>query len=116
MLENRPDVLAAEHTLQADNANIGAARAAFFPTISLTATAGYATQGLTHIVSSNNSTWTLAPSISLPILDFGKNWAYLQQYKAQKRIAIANYQQTVQTAFEGVANALATRATMGRQI
>ncbi|KEZ76320.1 efflux transporter outer membrane subunit [Salinisphaera hydrothermalis] len=116
VLRNRPDVLAVEHTLKADNADIGAARAAFFPTVSLTASAGYATEGLTHLVSSDNRTWSVGPTISLPIFDFGSNRATLNENKTQKLIDLADYQQTIQTAFEEVANALATRATIGEQL
>ena len=84
--------------------------------MSLTASAGYATEGLSHLVSSDNRTWSVGPTISLPIFDFGSNRATLNENKAQKLIDMADYQETIQTAFEEVANALATRATISEQL
>lgn len=116
VLENRPDVAAAEYTLRGDDANIGAARAAFFPTISLTAAAGYAAPGLTALFSAGRPTWSVSPQASLPIFDAGSRLANLRISQIQRRIDVANYQQTVQTAFREVADALAIRAHVGEQI
>lgn len=116
VLQRRPDVLAAEHTLKADNANIGAARANFFPTISLTAALGFESPALAHLFTGGNRSWSVAPSATLPIFDAGANRATLDASKATFRIDVATYEKTIQTAFEEVANALATRATIGAQL
>lgn len=116
VLTNRPDVLAAEYNLRSDYASIGAARAAFFPTISLTTLAGFATQGLSNLFNKNNAIWSVSPQITMPIFDAGANRAALKITKIQKQIDIANYEQTLQTAFQEVADALATRATIHEQL
>ncbi|UVH58020.1 efflux transporter outer membrane subunit [Variovorax paradoxus] len=116
LLQQRPDVLAAEHTLQGSNADIGAARAAFFPSISLTASSGSSSTALSGLFKGGNSTWSFAPSVSLPIFNAGSNRASLDSAKAQREIDLATYEKTVQTAFKEVADALATRGSIGEQI
>ncbi len=116
MLQQRPDVLAAEHTLQGANADIGAARAAFFPSISLTASAGSTSTALSGLFKGGSGAWSFAPSISLPIFNAGSNRANLDAMKAQREIDLATYEKTVQTAFREVADALAVRASVGEQL
>ncbi|MEZ2294066.1 efflux transporter outer membrane subunit [Variovorax sp. RCC_210] len=116
LLQQRPDVLAAEHTLQGANADIGAARAAFFPSISLTASAGASSTALSGLFKGGSGAWSFAPSLSLPIFNAGSNRASLDAAKAQREIELATYEKTVQTAFREVADALATRASLGEQL
>lgn len=106
LLLSRPDILAAEHTLKADNANIGAARAAFFPTISLTTGFGSASSSLDNLFSAGSQHWSFIPSLSLPIFDWGSNSANLDMAKIQKQSSIIAYQQTIETAFKEVSDAL----------
>ena len=116
LLTRRPDVRQAEQLLRASNANIGAARAAFFPRIALTASAGSASNSLSGLFKSGTYGWTLAPSLVLPIFDFGRNSAGLDNANASRDIAIAQYEKSIQTAFKEVADALAGRATLGEQL
>ena len=116
LLQRRPDVLQAERTLQAANANIGAARAAFFPKITLTGTTGVASPSLSNLFDSGNSAWTFAPKISLPIFDGGINLANLTVSKVNREIAVATYEKSVQTAFREVADALADRGTLDERL
>ena len=116
LLQRRPDVLAAEHSLQSANIDIGAARAAFFPTISLTANAGSASSALSGLFKAGSGAWTFAPSISLPIFDAGSNRATLDAAKVEKEIQVQTYQQTLQTAFKEVADALAVRSTLDQRL
>ncbi|WP_374943398.1 efflux transporter outer membrane subunit [Sphingomonas sp.] len=116
VLLRRPDVLQAEHQLIAQNANIGAARAALFPTISLTATLGTLSTALSGLFGSGSDTWTVAPSASLPIFDFGRNKNNVRAAEAQKLGAVATYERTLQVAFREVADALAQRGTIGEQV
>jgi multidrug efflux system outer membrane protein len=116
VLQRRPDVLAAEHTLMSANADIGVARAAFFPGISLTASAGTASAGLGGLFSAGSGAWTFAPSLTLPVFNAGSNRAVLAQAQATRDIAVANYEKTLQTAFREVADALAQRAVMAEQL
>ncbi|WP_305038640.1 efflux transporter outer membrane subunit [Erwinia sorbitola] len=111
LLTNRPDIIAAEHTLKAANANIGAARAAFFPTISLTASGGSTSSTFSHLLSGGTAAWSFGPSIDLPIFDGGVNIANLDIAKLQKRIEIADYEKAIQTAFKEVGDALAGQET-----
>ena len=115
MLLRRPDVVAAEHTLRAANARIGAARAAFFPTISLTAVAGFASTALSSLFTGSGFTWSAGPNASVPIFDGGANRGNLAYAQAQRDLAVARYRQTIQTAFREVADALARRGTIDRQ-
>jgi multidrug efflux system outer membrane protein len=112
----RPDVQQAERTLQAANANIGAARAAFFPRISLTASAGSASGELDGLFRSGSGLWTFMPLVSLPIFDAGRNQANLSIAQVDRDIALAQYEKVIQAAFRDVADALAARATLGQQI
>jgi multidrug efflux system outer membrane protein len=112
VLTRRPDVLAAEHDLAGANANIGAARAAFFPSISLTASTGVASGSLNSLFDNGNGTWSFAPHISLPIFAGGANVAGLDSAKASRDIAVATYEKTVQTAFREVADGLAVQSTI----
>ena len=116
VLQQRPDVLAAEHALRASNADIGAARAAFFPRIALTASAGTASSTLSGLFSSGSKAWSFAPSVSVPIFDGGANRANLRVAEAQQKIEIATYEKTVQTAFREVADALAERRTLAERL
>lgn len=116
LLTRRPDILAAEHTLQAANANIGIARAAFFPSVKLTAFGGTASTELSGLFDSGSKAWSFAPSISLPIFAAGRNKAQLNVANIQKRIEIANYEKAIQTAFREVSDALAVRQSLGTQI
>lgn len=116
LLTRRPDVRQAEQLLLASNANIGAARAAFFPRISLTASAGSASTSLSGLFKSGSYGWTLAPQLLLPIFDAGRNRAGLDSAYAGRDIAVAQYERSIQTAFREVADALAGRATLGEQL
>jgi multidrug efflux system outer membrane protein len=114
VLLRRPDVLQAEQQLIAANANIGAARAAFYPRITLTASAGTASTHLADLFK--DSAWSYAPQIFLPLFDRGRNRANLEIAEAQRGIAVAQYERAVQSAFRDVADALAGRATLGEQL
>lgn len=111
LLTRRPDIISAEHTLKAANANIGAARAAFFPSISLTASGGSTSNSLGHLLEGGTGAWSFVPSITLPIFDGGVNSANLNIAHLQKRIEIADYEKTIQTAFKEVGDALAGQNT-----
>ena len=115
-LNNRPDVLQAEHNLKAANANIGAARANFFPSITLTASGGVGSADLSSLFKNGAGIWSFAPSISLPIFKGGYNVSYLNYTKAQKEYYVAVYEKSVQTAFSEVADALARRGTINDQL
>ncbi len=116
LLERRPDIRQAEQQLIAANANIGAARAAFFPRISLTATAGTASSRLASLFQAGTWGWTLAPQLLLPIFDAGRNRAGLATSKAAQGIALATYEKAIQTAFREVSDALAGGATYAEQL
>ena len=116
VLLKRPDVAQAEHQLIAQNANIGAARAAMFPTISLTASFGTISSGLSGLFGSGSKAWSASPGASLPIFDFGRRSGNLAAAKAQQQAALASYEKTVQTAFREVADALATRGTIDERL
>ncbi|MBX9912304.1 MAG: efflux transporter outer membrane subunit [Pseudomonadaceae bacterium] len=116
LLHRRPDILAAEHALLAANANIGAARAAFFPSISLTANAGSLSPDLAGLFNSGSGTWLFQPQINLPIFNAGSLQASLDYSKIQKDIRVAQYQQSIQTAFQEVADGLAARHTYQQQL
>lgn len=116
LLVRRPDVRQAEKLLLGANANIGAARAAFFPRISLTAGAGSASSSLSGLFKSGSFGWTLVPSLVSPIFDYGRNSAGLATANSSQGIAIAQYEKSIQTAFKEVADALAGQATLGDQL
>ncbi|GAB2474611.1 efflux transporter outer membrane subunit [Comamonas humi] len=112
----RPDVAAAERSLQASYASIGAARAAFFPTISLTANVGTASSQLDGLFGSGNGTWSFIPQLRLPIFDAGRNQANLGVANANRDATLAQYEKSIQTAFREVNDALADRATLQRRL
>ncbi|MFA6962020.1 MAG: efflux transporter outer membrane subunit [Opitutaceae bacterium] len=116
LLARRPDIRAAEHTLQAANANIGAARAAFFPSVTLTAFAGTASADLSGLFKNGSGSWSFAPSITVPIFAAGRNKAQLQVAWVEQRIEIANYEKAIQTAFREISDALAVRASIDTQV
>jgi multidrug efflux system outer membrane protein len=116
VLARRPDVLAAERTLQANNANIGVARAAFFPSISLTASAGAASGDLSNLFKAGSGTWTFIPQLTLPIFTAGRNQANLDLAKANRDIAVAQYEKAIQSAFREVSDALAQRGTLDERV
>ena len=116
VLQERPDVLAAERQLRAANANIGAARAAFFPSISLTATAGTASSSLGGLFAAGSGAWTFIPQVSLPIFNAGANRANLQVAETDRDITLARYEKAIQSAFREVADALAQRATLDARL
>lgn len=115
-LLSRPDVLQAERLLRAANANIGSARAAFFPRISLTAAAGVASPLLNDLFQGDTRTWSFAPQISLPIFNAGSNSANLEGAKVDRDIRLAQYEKSIQLAFREVADALAQRANISEQL
>ena len=116
ILLGRPDVLQAEHQLIAQSANIGAARAAMFPRISLTATLGTISTALGGLFAGGSFTYTGAPSVSLPLFDGGRLRGNLDAARAQQQAAVSTYEKTVQTAFREVADALAQRGTIDEQV
>jgi multidrug efflux system outer membrane protein len=116
LLQRRPDVLQAEHQLQAANANIGAARAAFYPRISLTANAGTASSSLSGLFKAGSGSWTFAPQINLPIFDGGSNRANLDLATISRDIYVAQYEKAIQTAFREVADGLAQRENLQPQL
>lgn len=115
LLERRTDIRQAEQDLIAANANIGAARAAFFPRISLTASVGSASSDLSDLFKDGSWTFSLAPQLLMPIFNAGSNRAGLQVAKTQRDIAVARYEKSIQTAFREVSDALAGRDTLGAQ-
>lgn len=117
VLLERPDIRQAEHSLKAANANIGAARAAFFPTISLTGSAGFASESLSDLFKSGSSlAWSFIPQITLPIFSGGRNIANLDSATASQKIAVAQYEKSIQTAFREVSDELAARGTYSEQL
>ena len=115
LLLRRPDVLAAEHQLKAANANIGAARAAFFPRISLTTFIGTASADLSGLFKAGQGTWGFTPQIIMPIFD-ARTWSAYDETKVEKEISVAQYEKVIQTSFREVADALAVRGTVNQQI
>ena len=116
LLQRRPDILQAEYELKAANANIGAARAAFFPSISLTATAGSLSPDLSGLFDSGSGSWLFKPSINLPIFNAGRLRANLDYSETQKDIRVASYEKAIQTAFQEVADGLSNRMTYKQQL
>lgn len=111
----RPDIAQAEALLRAANADIGAARAAFFPSISLTAFAGTASSELSGLFKGQSGAWNYAPQIAMPVFD-ARTWSAYKVAKAQQKIALTQYELAVQSAFKEVANALALRGTIGERV
>jgi len=116
LLARRPDLRSAEHALRAANANIGAARAAFFPSIELTGFYGNASDDLSALFQAGHTSWSFVPTIRLPIFSGGANIAGLDLANARKRIEIARYEQSIQIAFREVADALVGRTTLEDQL
>ena len=116
VLLRRPDIRQSEYQLQAANANIGAARAAFFPRISLTGSFGSVSRELDGLFTGPNMAWSFMPQISLPIFDFGRNQSNLDLANARKNIAVAQYEKSIQGAFREVADQLAARRTLADQL
>ena len=115
VLLRRPDIMAAEHQLKGAYAYIGAARSAFFPRISLTTLVGTASDDLSGLFGSGNGTWSFAPQVAMPIFD-ARTWAAYRVSKSVQKIALTQYEKTIQTAFKEVADALAVRGTVDQQV
>ncbi len=116
VLRRRPDIMEAEHLLKAANANIGAARAAFFPRISLTTSIGLSSDQLSGLFKGGADTWSFAPQITLPIFDSGRNRANLKVSEVDREISLAQYEKAIQSAFREVADALAQYGAIGDQL
>lgn len=117
VLLNRPDILGAEYALKAAGADIGAARAAFYPRIALTGSLGYSSTDLGNLVSSSSAgAFGIGPSISIPIFNGGRNKAMLKAAKIDQKMAVVTYEKTLHQAFREVADALAARKTLGQQL
>ncbi len=116
LVQRRPDILAAEHTLKAANANIGAARAAFFPSISFTGSIGSASSQLGDLFSSGTGIWSFAPQISVPIFTAGQLRASLDVAQVSERIEVANYEKAIQVAFREVSDALIANSSYATEI
>ncbi|OJW58719.1 MAG: multidrug transporter [Thiobacillus sp. 65-1059] len=116
VLARRPDILQAERALRAANASIGAARAAFFPRITLTAAGGSASNTLDELFGSGSGTWSFVPQIRIPIFEAGRLQANLDVSTVQRDINVAQYEKAIQSAFREVADALAERATLAEQL
>lgn len=115
VLLQRPDILQAESLLKAANANIGAARAAFFPRITLTTGIGTTSDALFNLFKAGSSVWTFVPQVTMPIFDT-RVWSALKVIKVEREIALAQYEKAIQTAFREVADALARKGTVGDQL
>jgi multidrug efflux system outer membrane protein len=116
VLLDRPDVMQAEHLLKAANADIGAARAAMFPSIALTGSGGVTSSALQTLVRSGSGAWSLIPSLTSPLWDGGRNAANLRAAKSEARAAVSAYEKALQAAFQEAADALARREAAGRQL
>ncbi|WP_256350181.1 efflux transporter outer membrane subunit [Pseudomonas sp. F9001] len=116
LLQRRPDIVQAEYQLQAANANIGAARAAFFPSVTLTANAGTSSKDLSGLFQGGSGSWGFQPQINLPIFNAGSLRASLDYAKIQKNIYVAQYEKSIQTAFQEVSDGLAARQTYNEQL
>ena len=116
LLSNRPDILAAEHQLKAAHANIGAARAAFFPRIALTGSIGTVSNDLDGLFAAGSQMWRFSPSLSLPLFDGGQRRNNMCLAEVRRDLAVASYEKTVQGAFREVANALSARRWMAEQV
>lgn len=116
VLQQRPDVLSAEHQLMAMYANIGAARANFFPTISLTTSVGTASGALSGLFTAGSGAWAFLPQMVMPVFNAGRNRATLDVAEVDRQLALVSYERTIQAAFREVADALAVRATIDEQL
>ena len=115
VLQSRPDILQAESLLRAAHANIGAARAAFFPRITLTTSIGTTSDQLSGLFKSGSDTWSFVPQIVMPIFD-ARTWSAYDVAKVDREISLTQYEKAIQVAFREVADALAQRGTLGDQI
>ena len=116
MLTRRPDIMSAEHSLLAANANIGAARAAFFPKIALTATAGTSSTDLARLFMGGTGVWSFIPSITIPIFNWGSNSANLNIARVERDITVSTYEKTIQTAFKEVSDGLVKATGLREQV
>ena len=116
LVQSRPDILQAEHNLIAANANIGAARAAFFPALTLTGSAGTTSVDFSNLVKTASGTWSFSPQITVPIFNGGQNQANLDVAKISTRVEVANYEKSIQTAFREVADALVATNNYAKQV
>ena len=116
LLNNRPDVKSAEYQLSAAGANIGAAKARLFPTISLTGSAGYASTDLSDLFKSGAFVWALGPSLDIPIFDWGTRRANVKISETDQQIALSDYEKSIQSAFREVNDALAVRQNIGDRL
>jgi multidrug efflux system outer membrane protein len=116
ILEARPDIREAEYQLKAANADIGAARAAFFPSIELTGSAGSTSSQLSGLFKPGSATWSFAPQVTLPLFAGGRNSANLDVAKVERSIEVANYEKTVQSAFREVSDALVAQTPLDAQV
>ncbi|WP_279026900.1 efflux transporter outer membrane subunit [Gibbsiella quercinecans] len=116
LLTRRPDIIAAEQKLIGANANIGAARAAFFPRIALTGSYGQASSNLSDLFNHSTLGWSFSPKLTLPLFDFGANSANLEAAKTERKMAVAEYEKTIQTAFREVADALSAETTWRNEL
>lgn len=116
LITQRPDIMASEHLLKARHADIGAARAAFFPRIALTGSFGTASADMSNLFDGHSGNWSFIPTLNLPIFDGGRNRANLELAKVRKHAAVAAYEQTVQSAFREVADALDSSDTLQREV
>lgn len=116
LLTNRPDIQQASYNLSAMGANIGAAKAQLYPSISLTSTAGYASTDLSDLFKSGSFIWSVAPSLNVPIFDWGTRKTNIKVAKINQEIALASYEKTIQTAFKEVSDALATKENIGERL
>ncbi|OTG93001.1 multidrug efflux RND transporter AdeIJK outer membrane channel subunit AdeK [Acinetobacter sp. ANC 3832] len=116
LLNNRPDIRSSEYQLSAAGANIGAAKAQLFPTISLTGSAGYASTDLSNLFKTGGFAWSLGPSLNLPIFDWGTRKANVKISETDQKIALSSYEKSIQSAFREVNDALATRQNIGDRL
>ena len=116
LVQRRPDILQAEHTLRAANANIGAARAAFFPSIKFTGSIGTTSDEFSKLFGAGTGVWSFSPQVTVPIFTGGQNRADLDSAKVSARIEVANYEKAIQTAFREVADALVANSSYAAQI
>lgn len=116
LVQQRPDILEAEHTLKAANANVGAARAAFFPSIALTGSVGTTSTDLDHLLDGGTGVWRFVPQINVPIFNSGRNRANLDSARISASVEVANYQKAIQTAFREVADALIANESYAREL
>lgn len=116
LLVRRPDIRAAEYRLRAANANIGAARAAFFPRLTLTASAGYVSNDLDGLFNATNQAWSFVPQLQVPLFDGGRNRANLALAEVRRDQDVVRYEKTIQVAFREVADQLVAQGPLGRQL